>query len=329
MNPEDHQPIGFFPNLLSVLLFAAIMVGMFFGFTKFYPELAIRYVRQDMNQRESRESGVWSRESGDRSLESGGGRMEGSSSDGTKVEEQIAPFVRGIIVGVQTAQLVSMRESSPLNISQVRGWLNGLRTAILTSRSWYNLDRQLFRSRGLIIGVQAAIDTSKPTLERATLEYQVKLIQRIQVALETNLDDLLANTSDRRVALTDFLSQLNRLAEEAAVEVSNMQRVVDEYQALMDQQLAEAAQFSDAFTEETSSFLTENIDSNISQFLSARRAADEARVRVSSTRQVLARLSPLAARLPVVIQAIQANFEALAAGIRVSPTSEVNLPLFQ
>lgn len=294
----SNQP-GFFPNILSVLVFSVIMVGMFFGFTRLYPQLV-------------------------QNLEGAQPPTE------TPVAEQMAPFVRGTISGVETASLSSTRDNKPLNITQVKGYEHGVKTALLTSYNWYDIDRQLFRSHGIALGMALAADTSKPVLERATLAYQIKLIQRIQLALEVDLEGLLsANQDSRRETLQNYLDGLRMLSAEAGVELANMQRVIDEAQAEVDANASLSEQFSDSFTSDTGQFVTENIDRNLDQFVEARKRLEESRVAVTSTNQILRQLQPLAARLNVVIPAIEANFEALEAGIRVSPVKGVNLPILQ
>lgn len=301
MKQEHHQPAGFFPHLLSVVVFAAIMVGMFFVFTSLYPQLVQRLQSPPVVTPVSNTS------------------------------EDLAPFVRGIISGIKVANLfVGQLETQPIDITLVKGYQQGIKTALLASKDWYDLDRQLFRSRGIALGVQAAADTSKPTLERATLEYQVKLIQQLQNALATNLEDLLgANSSNRRQVLQNYLDGLKKLLSEATVELANMERVIQESQAQLEQNTQTAQQYSENFTTDTTEFRTENIDRNLDLFVQSQKLADEARVVVNSTGQIYNRLKPLADRMPVVIAAIEANFEALAAGIKVAPVQGVNLPIIQ
>lgn len=302
MKQQHHQPAGFFPNLLSVVVFVAILVGLFFVFTSLYPRLVERYESPTV-----------------------------VTTPGPSTSEELAPFVRGIISGIKVANLfVQELETQPLDITLVKGYQQGIKAALLASKDWYDLDRQLFRSRGIALGVQAAADTSKPTLERATLEYQVKLIQQLQNALGTNLEDLLgANTDRRREVLENYLNGLRKLSSEASIELANMERVIQEAQAQFDQSTATAQQYSENFTTETTEFRTENIDRNLELFVQSQKLADEARVIMNSTGQIYQRLKPLADRMPVVIAAIEANFEALAAGIKVTPVQGVNLPIIQ
>lgn len=304
MTEKSNQHIGFFPNFLSVGIFVLIMVGLFFGFTRFYPELAERYILS----------------------ENGNGQVTNGTDS---IAADIAPFVRGIVSGVKTGQLSSVRESGPLNINDVEGYEHGVRTALLASKNWYNIDRQLFRVRGIELGVVNAIQLSKTEQGRATLEFQVKLIQRIQAAISVNLEELLdANEDNREQTLRNYLDGLITLAEEANLELENMQRIIDEAQAELSQANQTSEQFGDSFISETEEFVTENIDVNLNLFLEARKQAEVAKVRINSTVEIRNRLGPLAARLGQIIPAIEANFEALAAGIKVSPSRDVNLPIF-
>lgn len=295
---SDHH-IGFFPNLISVVVFVVIMAGMFFGFTRYYPELAQRYYE----------------------------RINTTPPPNTTVQD-IAVFVRGTVSGVKTAEIVSKRQTAALDISSISGYKSGITTALLTSKNWYNLDRQLFRVRGIEIGMITALQMSKTTQARATLSYQVKLIQQLQTALSTNLEDLLqSNNESRERVLSNYLENLKTLSREANIEVENMTRTVEEAQGLYEQAISTSEQFSDSFVSDTSEFITDTIDTNLDLYLQARKQAEEQRVRVQSTGEILARLRPLAARVPQIIEAIEANFEALASGIKITPTPGVNLPL--
>jgi hypothetical protein len=299
--PADHGS-GFFPNFVSLLIFILIMAGMFFGFTKVYPQLALHYL-QSRNV---------------------------TPPEGPDKVAEIAPFVRGVISGVKTANLSSIRESGALNINELKGYQYGVRTALLTSKNWHNIDRQLFRVRGIELGMLNSLQTSRVNQQRATLSFQVKLIQQIQTALNVNLEELLNENSDSRaVVLQNYVANLKKLANEANLEVENMTRIVDEFQEAFDQANQASEQFSDGFSNETSEFITDNIDANLDQYLEARKNAETARVRISSTAEILNRLAPLAQRLPQVISAIEANVEALSAGIKITPTPGVNLPLIQ
>lgn len=298
--PADHGS-GFFPNFVSVFVFVLIMGGMFFGFTKWYPQLALEYLKS-----------------------------RNTPTPVTTVPEDIAPFVRGVISGVKTANIVSVRESGPLNVNQLAGYQYGVRTALLASKNWYDLDRQLFRVRGIELGMMNSLQMSRENQQRATLSYQVKLIQQIQTALEVDIEELLnENTDSRAQVLQNYLLNLRKLSDEANLEVENMQRVVDEYSSAYSQAVDVSSQYSDSFVNETSDFITDNIDANLDQYLTARKQAEEAQVRIRSTQEILNRLNPLAQRLPVVISAIEANQEALSAGIKITPTPGVNLPLVE
>lgn len=312
MTNHPNSP-GLFPNLVSLLIFVFIIGGVFFGFIKFYPKLAVQFYQEYTGEQIAIEDPT----------------TDPGVPTPPDISTELAPFVRGVLSGIKTAQVASRREGGALDVNKTQGYLHGLRTALITSRNWYDLDRQLFRSQGLPLGVQVAVNSSKSVQERNTLEYQIKLIAKIEQALGVNLEDLLDSTSDRERALTNYLDGLNVLAEESRVEVGNMTRIITEYQAIMDQNLAISQQASGAFVTDTDNFITDNLDANFNQFLEARRMADEARIRVTSTQRILSRLQPLSNRLPDVIQAIEANFDALAAGIKVSPQQGVNLPLFQ
>jgi hypothetical protein len=299
--PADHGK-GFFPNFASVLIFILIMSGMFLGFTRIYPQLALEYLQS-------------------RNID---------DPVGPDIVGDIAPFVRGVISGVRTANLSSIRESGPLNINELKGYQYGVRTALLTSKNWYNIDRQLFRVRGIELGMLNGLQTSRRNQQRATLSFQVKLIQKIQTALNVNLEELLDENSDSRAeVLQNYVFNLKKLSNEANLEVENMTRIVDEYQAAFDQATQTSEQFSDSFVTETTDFVTDNIDANLDQYLEARKDAETAKVRIISTAEILNRLSPLAQRLPQVISAIESNVDALSAGIKITPTPGVNLPLIE
>lgn len=289
--------------MASVLIFVLIMGGMFLGFTRVYPQLALQYLQS---------------------------RDPVKPDDSNKRIESIAPFVRGAVSGVKTAHLSSKRVSGALNINLVKGYQHGVRTALLTSKNWYDLDRQLFRIRGIELGMLNSLDTSRRNQQRATLSFQVKLIQQIQTALSVNIEELLDENNDSRAeVLQNYVTNLKKLSSEANLELENMQRIIDENALALSQANDTSAQFSDSFVSETSEFVTDNIDTNLNLYLEARKEAEEAAVGIKSTSEILNRLAPLAQRLPQVINAIEANVEALSAGIKITPTPGVNLPLIQ
>jgi len=299
MNASNHHSPGFFPNLLSVVVFTGILAGLFLGFTRLYPDLIAQYQSQTHPEI---------------------GQKEPTTS------ETIAPFVRGIISGISAAQKASMRSNDPLNITQIKGFQSGIQTALLASKNWYNLDRQLFRIRGIALGVTAAEESSKTERQRGTQAYQVRLTQQIQAALEINLEELLAVNEDRREqVLRDYLNNLKQLAGEAAIEIANMQRIIEEAQAEAELQTGIAQEYDENFIYN----LEPTDDKGLEAYLRARNQLDQASVTIRSTGQLLNRLGPLNLQLNQLITALEANFEALAGGIRVAPTQGVNLPIFR
>lgn len=300
MTEHPHQP-SLFPNLISLVFFVVIMAGMFFGFTRIYP----LYVLQ------------WQQDHPD------------PTPPVVDVPAQIAPFVRGTLSGIEAAQLASVRSNEPLNINQIKGYQHGMRTALLASKDWYDLDRQLFRVRGIELGMDASLITSRTTQERGQLEYQLNLIRQIQIAFNTDLEDLLeSNDSSRARVLQSYLDNLQELSTEAEVELRNMERIINESQAQIQTAQETSESFSDSFDATSEAFVS-NIDRNLGPYLEARRDAEEARVRGKATQDIYNQLNPLYQQLEQVIQAITANYEALEAGIRVTPTPGVNLPIFQ
>jgi len=300
MTEHPHQP-SLFPNLISLVFFVVIMAGMFFGFTRIYP----LYVLQ------------WQQDHPD------------PTPPVVDVPAQIAPFVRGTLSGIESAQLASVRSNEPLNINQIKGYQHGMRTALLASKDWYDLDRQLFRVRGIELGMDASLITSQTTQERGQLEYQLNLIRQIQIAFNTDLEDLLeSNDRSRARVLQSYLDNLQELSTEAEVELRNMERIINESQAQIQTAQETSESFTDSFDATSDAFVS-NIDRNLGPYLEARRDAEEARVRGKATQDIYNQLNPLYQQLEQVIQAITANYEALEAGIRVTPTPGVNLPIFQ
>ncbi|MGE3278579.1 MAG: hypothetical protein AB7J40_02135 [Candidatus Altimarinota bacterium] len=299
MSSSQHPAPGFFPNLLSVVVFVIILSGVFFGFTRMYPLLIARYQSQTPPE---------------------------VVKEPPDASEEIAPFVRGIISGMTASQRASMRSNAPLNVTQIKGYESGIKTALLASKNWYNLDQQLFRVRGISAGVMAAEQSSKTERERGSQAYQLRLIQQIQSALEINLEELLAANSNRREqVLQDYLDNLKKLAAEAAIESANMQRVIEEAQTEAELQTGIAEEYDENFIYT----LEPTDDKGLEAYLRARNQLDQASVTIRSTGQLLNRLGPLNLQLNQLITAIEANFQALAGGIRVAPTQGVNLPIFQ
>jgi hypothetical protein len=294
---NQKQPTGFFPNLLSVAVFTVIMVGMFLGFTKVYPDL-IRMERNNQPPQTVQEQGV---------------------------AEEIAPFVRGVISGLKAAQIASTRSNEPLNVVQIKGYQEGIKTALLASKNWYNIDQQLFRTRGIALGVTAAVESSRTERARGTQAYQVRLIQQIEAALATNLEDILSNQENRERILTDYLNNLKKLSGEASIEIANMQRVIGEAETVAQTQTGIAEEYDQSFIYD----LEPTDDRGLEEYLRARNQLDQATITIRSTAQLLNRLGPLYTRLNQLITAVEANFQALAGGIRVAPSQGVNLPIFQ
>jgi len=292
------NPSGFFPNLLSVGVFLFIMGGLFMGFTRIYPDLMQKYLNDHPPQ----------------------------VSQGPSTSEEIAPFVRGIISGYTASRITSIRRNDPLNVTQIKGFQDGIKTALLASKNWYNIDRQLFSTRGIALGVTAAVESSKTERQRGTPAYQVRLTQQIEAALSINLEELLSANSDRREqVLRDYLNNLKKLAGEAAIEVANLQRVIEEATTVAQTQTGIAEEYDESFIYN----LEPGDDKNIETYLRARNQLDQASVTIRSAGQTLNRLGPLNIRLNQLITAIEANFQALAGGIRVAPSQGVNLPIFQ
>lgn len=298
----DHHlkpPPGFFPHFLSLVLFLVILVGVFFSFTRLYP-LIISSLKSPSIQPQK------------------------------TTTEDLAPFIRGILSGQKTSSLASSYENKPLSINRIEGYQHGIAAALLASRNWYDLDRQLFRIEGIELGFQVALDSSKDFLERSTLAYQITLLQKIEAALQVNLEEMLSlNQENRRRVLENYFQGLQNLHSEALIESSNLERVIAEANSELQAAEESAIQHGDTFLSDTKNFVTENIDQNLGLLLEARKNADEARVRILGPSQVFARLTPLIKRLDLLITAIQANFEALATGIKVAPTPGVNLPIYK
>lgn len=301
---RNDRRTGFFPNLFSLAIFLSIMVGLFFTLTTVYPRFV---VEQFLKQK--------------------GAELTALQSP----SDALAPFVRGILSGIAGATKTAVPEQKSLNLAAIHGFGSGIQSAILTSKNWYDLDRQLFKSKALSEGMLAAYFTSKTVQERSTLSYQVKLIGKIQQALAVDLKELLDRSAGNRSAvLTNYLQGQKDLASEARIEIANMERVVNEAQAIVDLETATAATVGDTIAGGATAQDAQGVlDQNLDQYLSSRKRADEARVRANTTGQFLNQLRQLSDQLNRVIQAVEANFDALASGIKISPQQGVNLPIFK
>lgn len=287
---HSHQNPGFFPNLVSVVFFIAIMVGLFFAFTTVYPSYIARF------------------------------QAEKEPSPNSDVSTDIAPFVRGILSGQNSARIMAKVSSEPLNALNLIGFQHGIEAALITAKDWYDLDRQLFKIRGISTGVSVALQESKAVSGRSTLEYQIKLTDDIQTALSVNLDDVLsANPEKRQQVLEEHLKSLKRLSFEAQIELGNTQRVIDEMTAIIEENTA----LSDQFGENGS------IQKNLKPFLEARTKVEEAKIRLNTTGQVLKKLQALSNSLTQLITGIENNSEALSKGVKIAPVPGANLPLFK
>lgn len=294
----NQQNPGFFPNLFSVGVFTFILAGMFLGFTSLYPQLIERYQLAEPTV----------------------------TSPVQTPAEELAPFVRGITSGITASQMASTKSNQPLNVSELRGFESGIKTALIASKNWFNLDQQLFRVRGIALGVASAEASSKTERQRGTQTYQIRLIQQITAALSVNLEELLANNPDTREAvLRNYLNNLKQLAGEAAIEVANMQRIIADATAEAETQTGIAQQYDEDFLYN----LEPTDDQGLEAYLRARNRIDQSSITIRSTGQLLNQLGPLNIRLNQLITAIEANFQALSTGTRVAPIPGVNLPIFQ
>src|SRR5690606_34415497 len=120
-------------------------------------------------------------------------------------------------------------------------------------------------------------------------------------------------------------NNLKQLAGEAAIEIANLQRVIAEATAQVETQTGIAQQYDEDFLYN----LEPTDDRSIEAYLRSRNQIDQSTITIRSSGQLLNQLGPLHNRLNQVITSIEANFQALAAGIRVAPTQGVNLPIFQ
>jgi hypothetical protein len=294
----NQQNPGFFPNLFSVGVFTFILAGMFLGFTSLYPQLIERYQLAEPTV----------------------------TSPVQTPSEELAPFVRGITSGIAASQMASTKSNQPLNVSQLRGFESGIKSALIASKNWFNLDQQLFRVRGIALGVASAEESSKTERQRGTQAYQIRLIQQISAALSVNLEELLASNPDTREAvLRNYLNNLKQLAGEAAIEIASMQRIIAEATTEAETQTGIAQQYDEDFLYN----LEPTDDQGLEAYLRARNQIDQSSITIRSTGQLLNQLGPLNIRLNQLITAIEANFQALSTGTRVAPIPGVNLPIFQ
>src|SRR5690606_13001424 len=137
---------------------------------------------------------------------------------------------------------------------------------------------------------------------------------QISAALSVNIDELLTSNSDNREAvLRNYLNNLKQLAGEAAIEIANLQRVIAEATAQVETQTGIAQQYDEDFLYN----LEPTDDRSIEAYLRSRNQIDQSTITIRSSGQLLNQLGPLNNRLNQLITSIEANFQALAAGIRV------------
>ncbi|MDP3975376.1 MAG: hypothetical protein Q8P95_00490 [bacterium] len=297
---SQHPPhTGFFPNAASLAIFLLIMAGVVFGSLQFYPDMVRYFV--------------------DQSPKVPLGQLD---------VEPPPLLVEGVLTGVQLAQSIAKPgPSGPLNVNRIGGYVLGMKSALITARDWYNLDSQLFRSRGIAIGVQSALASSSSNEERGQLAYQVKLIQQMQAALAANLDEMLTANDDRQRILQNFVDQLRRMSDEAVVEISNLERVVAAAQAELEAQRSVAEQAQGSISTASESLATDNLDQQIDLYLIAMREAEKAKLTIVSSGRLMTTLKSLQPRLAQYLAAIEANFEALSLGVKIKPVK--GLPLYK
>lgn len=299
MSSNSPQTPGFFPNVFSVFLFTIILGGMVLGLSRIYPLLISKFQADNVKPPELVEV--------------------------SDIPEKIAPFIRGVISGIDVSRIVSSPSDEPLNANEIKGFEGGIQAALLAAKNWYNLDRQLFRIKGIAAGVTASVESSKTEKQRGTQTYQIKLIQQIETALQINIGELLAaNVESRERVLRDYLDGLKKLSGEAAIELGTTERIISEARSLFDTQTGIVKEYDESFLYN----LEPTDDKNLETYMRARNQLDQSSVVIRSTGQILNRLAPLTIRLNQVIAAVEANFQALSTGTRVVPTPGVDLPIF-
>jgi hypothetical protein len=303
--PNKHETLSFG-------VFILIVVGLFFLSTQVYPKLVLNY-------QNNKHSTIINKL-----------LTTPTTQAPVSKEEALAPFVRGITSGTKSAYLSSQKaRDQQLSIASVKGFQNGAQVAVLTSLNWYNLNRELFHSSGLQQGVLNAINQSKINPLQFQLGYQLELVHQISNALKTNIEELLNGSINRESTLFQFVGELKRLQEQAQVELAYLSQELSTYKSDWQAALNQQDAASEAFKNTIQQNLPEKLEQNIADFQSAGTDAIRLRAQHNAYLSIFQNLQPLALRIPPIITAIEANAEALVAGIKVAPSKEVNLPLFQ
>ncbi len=291
---------GFFPNLLSVVVFTFIMAGLFLLFTMVYPNILRTMLKP--KQPENIQT----------------------------VIADLAPFIRGIVSGVEGSRRTAFLETRDLLVNQIHGYQAGMTAAVLAGKNWYDLDRQLFRIRGIDAGLRTAEFMSKQNPHQGTLQRRVELVAAIQNALLTNVDDLLTvNNAHRDTTLSNFIAGLRNLSSQASIEIVNLQRVVAEQSVILDDNQKLANDLSDTLSSDTVGLNVSNVDRNLNLSLEANKKAQAARLTILTGQQVLAKLAPATTNLNALIDALSQNQEALIKGVRVKLVPGINLPILK
>jgi hypothetical protein len=311
---KSHIPIHPKHHAMSFGVFIAILTGLFFLFTIVYPKIVLQ--SEIPNTAPGQPDTIVL-------------QQPVSPPPPVDTVSQLAPFVRGIISGSKSAVTFSKQESKGISITDVQGYQHGAKTAILTSLNWFDLDRELFQSAGLHQGVINAVAQSKQNPLQFQLGYQVQLTRQIRNALETNIETLLDGSNNRLVTFKQFVSELKTLQDQGQLELAQLSRQLAQYKVDWESALNQQDAASSQFKQNIQQSMVEDLDQNIADFQNSGSEAVKLRAQHNAYLTIFSNLQPLVNRLPIVIAALEANAEALVAGIKVAPSNSVNLPLFQ
>jgi hypothetical protein len=304
---QQEKPPRFFANLLSVVVFLVILGGLFLLTAKVYTPLIVEYKNTKIREK----------------IESAQSRKEDS------IVTDIAPFVRGILSGVKSGASFSTQKEKAIHINKVQGYQKGIKTAVLTSLDWYDLDRELFQSQGLMSGITASVQLSRSGQNQFQSNSPVILLEKIQNALSRDISEILENSPSRKLVLDSYIQELLVLDDEAKSEISFLSGELNSLQDELQAANGMRNEVQQRIERDKKQLVSENIKGNIKALQEASNESLALQIKLNSLSEIRSRLVEIAPKIRPLIIALQKNYEALKQDIKVAPVKGVNLPIFK
>jgi hypothetical protein len=306
-NDHHQQSPRFFANLTSVVFFVLILSGIFLLVAKIYAPYIIELKEAERSQK----------------------RQQLLSQQDTVQQDTLAPYVRGITSGVQTAVLINQKKEEALHINRINGYFNGIKVAVLTSLNWHDLDRELFQSNGLMSGFTTSLSSSRQEYEQSPGGYSAVIIDKMKIALSRNIEEMLANSPDRRSTLNTYIRELQILQDESTAEITFLTSDIQDSTSRLAEAKSLQREAVQQVETDTNNYDLKSIGGDTSNLQQANSEATRLQTRINIFIKMRTELINLNSKIPPLLAALQKNYEALAQDIRVAPVQGVKIPIYQ